>query len=143
MHVMTVPFGSDLYYQAKKLRQDILRAPLGMILSEEELSWDSAQTHLVAVDANNHLLGTAIIKTISPDRIKVRQMAVSEDTQGRGVGRQIMLFAEKSAREQGCQAIELHARVAVSDFYRKLGYKTEGVEFIEVGIPHIKMTKTL
>ena len=50
---------------------------------------------------------------------------------------------ELIAKEKGYTSIEMSARKAAADFYRKLGYLQEGGIFKEVGIDHIRMTKSI
>jgi len=42
------PYGSDLYAQALKLREAMLRKPLGLTLSQEELADDALRRHFCA-----------------------------------------------------------------------------------------------
>ena len=46
-------------------------------------------------------------------------------------------------RVEGVSRIELNARDTAAGFYRKLGYRKVGGEFVEVTIPHWKMVKRL
>ena len=41
--------------------------------------------------------------------------------------------------EQGYESILIHAQTHAIPFYEKLGFKPFGEEFMEDGIPHIKM----
>ena len=63
---------------------------------------------------------------------------------GKGDGRRLMEFAEGKIKEHfGCDRIVLHSQKQAQGFYEKLGYKTVSDEYIEAGIPHITMEKTL
>lgn len=70
-------------------------------------------------------------------------MAVSPSLQRNGIGRSLVQFAEESARTMKFEVIELNARIYAQGFYEKLGYQTEGNEFIEVTLPTIKMSKQI
>jgi predicted GNAT family N-acyltransferase len=72
---------------------------------------------------------------------KMRQVAVSPDRQGSGLGRELVLESEAWARRNGFAEIRLHARLNAVPFYERLGYHVEGDEFLEVGIPHFLMRK--
>jgi predicted GNAT family N-acyltransferase len=37
----------------------------------------------------------------------------------------------------------MHARKSATGFYEKLGYTTDGQEFLEVTLPHVVMEKLL
>jgi predicted GNAT family N-acyltransferase len=62
---------------------------------------------------------------------------------GTGIGSRLMDHAAAIALDRGFSEIILHAQVAVSGFYRRLGYVEEGDLFDEAGIPHIAMRKKI
>ena len=75
--------------------------------------------------------------------VRLRQMAVLNNLQGKGIGRALMQFAENIARDLGYQRITMHARKTAAGFYQKQGYQLSGEEFEEVTIPHYVMEKFL
>jgi N-acetylglutamate synthase-like GNAT family acetyltransferase len=125
--VLTRAFGPH-YEDTVRLRQRILRDPLGLVL---DTSGDDARTFFVAIED-----GT-VIGTVALEGNRLRAMAV--ETQKRGVGRALVARLEEEARSRGIARIELHARRTAQGFYEKLGYVAHGEEFIEVTIPHIAM----
>ena len=78
-----------------------------------------------------------------PDIVRLRQMAVLNDLQGKGIGRALMNFAENLARDRGYKIIRMHARHNAVGFYEKVGYRVKGDQFIEITIPHFLMEKNL
>ena len=62
---------------------------------------------------------------------------------GKGHGRYILLQAISEAERQGAKTLVLHAQIQVVPFYKKFGFETLEKPFIEAGIPHITMIKTL
>lgn len=78
-----------------------------------------------------------------PKVMKLRQMAVLNENQGKGIGSAIMNFAENVARDQGYKKLTMHARKNAIGFYEKMGYKVVSGEFDEVTIPHVIMEKAL
>ncbi len=78
-----------------------------------------------------------------PDIVRLRQMAVLNDLQGKGIGRALMNFAENLARDRGYKIVRMHARNNAVGFYEKMGYKVKGDQFIEITIPHYVMEKEL
>ncbi len=89
------------------------------------------------------LVACVIAVALSPTEAKIRQMAVDGGHQGQGCGRRIILCLENHLAGQGFVHFSMHARMSAAGFYEKLGYSKTGREFIEVGIPHIKMEKRL
>jgi predicted N-acetyltransferase YhbS len=141
--IQEVPFGSAVYELTKAFREDILRRPLGLILSAHGLHGEDKQIHIAAVESNNAIIGTVVLKPVSSDVIKLRQMAVAPALHGTGIGRDLVRFAEKLAITKGFQTVEMLARVSAKGFYERLGYQSTGVEFIEVTVPTIKMTRRI
>jgi GNAT superfamily N-acetyltransferase len=78
-----------------------------------------------------------------PQTVRLRQMAVPDEYQGKGIGRALMNFAENLARDRGYRSITMHARKNAAGFYEKMGYKRIGDEFEEITIPHYVMEKVL
>ena len=73
--------------------------------------------------------------------VLLRQMAVLNDLQGKGIGKALMLFAENIARDMGYREISMQARKNASGFYEKMGYREASNEFTNLTIPHIIMKK--
>lgn len=137
-----IPFGSALYEASKAFRDEILRRPLGLSLSAQDVEGEELQVHIAALEAGA-IVGTVVLKPLSADVMKLRQMAVAPDRSKRGLGRQLVRFAEALARARGAKTIEMSARRSAQGFYERLGYRTEGDEFIEVTVPTIKMVRSL
>jgi GNAT superfamily N-acetyltransferase len=75
--------------------------------------------------------------------VRLRQMAVNNTLQGKGIGRALMNFAENLARDRGYKRLTMHARKTAVGFYERLGYQISSPEFEEVTIPHYVMEKWL
>jgi predicted GNAT family N-acyltransferase len=138
-------FNSDDQLKSIELRYEVLRQPLGLDFKRTDLDKESDQIHIGAF-AGNKLVGVLLLKTmkdLSDDILKMRQVAVSPDFQSKGIGKKMVQFSEKWANQNGYKIIDLHARKNVVPFYEKLGYHVEGDEFLEVGIPHLRMIKQL
>ncbi|PZR26308.1 MAG: GNAT family N-acetyltransferase [Citrobacter freundii] len=142
MALKIIDHGSAEYMQMVKLRDDILRKPLGLSFTQEELESEK-DNMLIAAFEEDRILGCCMLIEEGPGIIRLRQMAVLNDLQGKGVGRALMNFAENLARDRGFRAIRMHARLNAIGFYEKVGYKVKGDQFVEVTIPHFVMEKAL
>ena len=131
-----------LYAQATELRNAVLRRPLGLELTQEELAEDAGREHLVAVKGNK-VIGSVSYYLQTPTQLRVKQMAVDPAEQGLGIGAALMEAAESRGRALGAQEVMLHARCTALRFYGKLEYATEGEEFLEKGIAHRIMVKRM
>lgn len=131
---------SPSYNETVALRDRILRAPLGLKFSEEELAAESAQFHVAAI-LDGKILACMVLVPVDKKTLKMRQVAVEESAQGMGIGTRLVSYAEEFAIKKGFCRIELHARKVSMQFYTDLAYSVIGDEFTEVGIPHYKMEK--
>ena len=75
--------------------------------------------------------------------MRLMQVAVETVYLGEGIGRELVNFAEKRAKEAGYSKIIMHAMLSVVGFYEKLGYHAEGDVFDEQVITFLKMVKDL
>jgi len=142
MALKIIDFGTDEYQQMLKLRDEILRKPLGLHFSNEEVEKEKSNLHIAAYE-DGKMLGCCMLVQEGPQTVRLRQMAVINDLQGKGIGRALMQFAENLARDRGYKKITMHARKNATGFYEKLGYKKVGKEFLEITIPHYVMEKEL
>ena len=142
MALKIVDYGSDEYKQMLKLRDDILRKPLGLHFSQDELEKEKEHMHMAAYE-DEQMLGCCMLVKEGTDTVRLRQMAVVNDVQGKGIGRALMQFAENLARDRGFKRITMHARKNAIGFYERMGYKKKGEEFMEITIPHVVMEKEL
>jgi GNAT superfamily N-acetyltransferase len=142
MALKILDHGSHEYRQMVKLRDDVLRKPLGLGFTPQELEEEKDNMHIAAFEEED-ILGCCMLVEENPQIVRLRQMAVLNDLQGKGIGRALMNFAENIARDQGYKILAMHARKNAIGFYEKMGYKVAGNEFLEVTIPHYLMEKQL
>ncbi len=74
---------------------------------------------------------------------KIGRVAVHAHGRKLGLGRQVMAALEQIAREAGLPKVQLSAQNSAIGFYQKLGYEVCGEEFMDAGIPHHDMEKSL
>jgi len=142
MALKLIDHGSPEYRQMIDLRMHVLRKPLGLSFTEEELEKEKSDILIGCFDEDK-LEGCCLLTETGQGEVRLRQMAVISGLQGKGLGRALMQFAENIARDRGYKKITMHARKTAIGFYEKLGYKTTGNEFVEVTVPHFTMEKNL
>jgi GNAT superfamily N-acetyltransferase len=99
--------------------------------------------HLCALNPDGKLVACLIMTPVDGQEVKMRQFAVDQAYQQRGIGKGLVGFAEKWALERGFLKIALHARETAVPFYLHLDYAVEGDLFMEVTLPHRYMYKCL
>lgn len=142
MSLKLIDHGSKEYQQMVDLRLLLLRKPLGLHFTQDELAKEIKDIHIGFFE-DKKIEGCCMLTEVAPKTLRLRQMAVISGLQGKGIGRSIMQFAENVSRDMGYRKITMHARKNAVGFYEKLGYKISGEEFIEVTIPHYVMEKLL
>jgi predicted GNAT family N-acyltransferase len=138
-----IEYASPEYDLFLRLRYKVLRKPLGLDYSEDQIIQEWDQHHIGAFTASGLLIGGMVLQELEPSILKMRQVVVDEDYQGNGIGGSLVVFAEKWAEQNGFHKIILHARSGVVPFYQNLGYLSVGSPFTEVGIPHQAMEKVI
>lgn len=136
-----IPYGSAEYKNAVRLRDEVLRKPLGLSLSPEELQIERDYFHVVGCQAGK-VVATALLIP-EGTACKMRQVAVRDELRSTGIGSQMMRFCEGIAKEKGVKSLYCHARHTAVSFYLKNAYQVEGNPFEENTIPHVKMRKML
>jgi predicted GNAT family N-acyltransferase len=143
MTILDVAFATPEYDETVQLRDKILRRPLGLSFTEEQLAEEYADFHLAAFTEGWILRGCLVLTPMDDKTLKMRQVAIDEAFQKTGVGRQLVAASETFGRVRGFEKMVLNARETAVPFYLKLNYESAGDRFEEVGIPHFKMVKKL
>jgi len=119
------------------IRRSVFVEEQGIPESEE---WDAADEscHFVlALTAKCDAVGTGRLQPTG----KIGRIAVLPQYRCRGIGGAIVRHLVNQATELGLDQVYLHAQTAALDFYERLGFRAEGPEFDEVGIPHRRMRR--
>ncbi len=140
--IKAVSFQSKEYQQLLELRNEILRIPLGMDIKNDPLHEEVEDVH-IGYFKDQEALGVLVLRDVGNQTFKMRQVAVSNDYQRKGIGQKMILFSEKYALSNGFNLMKLNARDVAVPFYEKLSYQKVGTVFFEINIPHYKMIKKL
>lgn len=100
-----------------------------------ELEWDGADAgaiHLLAFDLHESPIGTARILPSG----QIGRMAVLPSWRGHGVGTALLRQALILAVSPDRPAPFVHAQTSALAFYHRQGFRAQGLEFWEAGIPH-------
>jgi predicted GNAT family N-acyltransferase len=142
IQIHQVQHGTPAYEEEVELRMEILRRPLGIGFDPEQLAAEYTDIHLGAYE-EGRLVACLVLTPVNEETIRMRQVAVANDYQRKGVGRLLVIRSEEIAKEKGYRQLVLHARETAVPFYISLSYLLEGAPFTEVGIPHRYMRKIL
>ncbi len=127
--------------------RDALRAIREAVFIQEqqvplELEWDDLDQdclHVLAISAQDEPIGTARLLTDG----HIGRMAVLKPWRGQGVGRALLERLLQEAKLRALSEVVLNAQTYAVAFYQKLGFAAEGPEFMEAGIAHRRMRRSL
>ena len=112
----------------------------------EHEEWDALDPvvpHVLAwarsASAKRDLVGTGRLEPTG----KIGRVAVLPPFRGTGAGVAIMRRLLDLAGERGFHEVYLNAQAYARGFYERLGFRADGPEFDEVGIPHQLMRRSV
>lgn len=143
MTLREVAYGTPEYDATVALRDAVLRRPLGLVFTPEQLAAEVDEIHVGGFADDGALLACVVLVAKPGGVMKLRQMAVHPDHQRQGLGARLVAFAEQVARARGARRMVLNARDEAIGFYAGLGYAVDGPGFVEVTIPHHTMVRNL
>lgn len=123
----------------RQVRGPVFEGELGVPAA---LHWDALDllsTHALARDADGAAIGCG---RLTPEH-RVGRLAVLPPWRGRGVGGALLRALLEHARQQGWRQVALDAEAAAATFYARHGFVPEGERFVEAGIVHQPMRRTL
>ena len=142
--MIDVNFGSSRYDELVNLRYKVLLEPLGLKFLEHYRPNEASYLHIGCIDQlDDKLVGGLILAPVDNEEIRMMQVAVDDEYQHKGIGHEMVAYAEKRAKEAGYHKLVMHAMLSVVGFYESLGFKQEGEIFDEGGITFARMVKSL
>lgn len=125
------------------LRYRELREPWNQPRGTEKNEGDKTAQHF-AVFVNSKIVAVSRLDITENKIAQVRFVCTDSNDQGKGYGKMIMNFCERSAQMQGCTKMILMAREIAMPFYDSLGYETVEIAHLLFNeIQHWKMEKEL
>jgi predicted GNAT family N-acyltransferase len=109
---------------------------------EEEIDqFESSSTHFVAYE-NGQPIAAGRFREVDGYG-KVERICVLKEYRKSGAGKAIMETIESFAQENGFSTLKLNAQTHAIPFYSRLNYEVISDEFMDAGIPHRTMKKSL
>jgi len=127
----------DLKSAAQAVRHEVFVVEQKVPLALEWDEMDAVCLHAVVLDEEG---GAAATGRLLPDG-HIGRMAVRKGLRGEGLGTLILQALMREAELRGDRAVQLNAQTHAAPFYARRGFVPEGEEFIEAGIPHIRMRR--
>lgn len=127
------------------IRRQVFIAEQGVPEDEEWDGLDGGALHFV-LRHHTHAVACARLLYLhgaGPRSCKVTRMAVLRAQRGIGLGSKLLQAMITHATGLGCQRLELDAQCQAQGFYSRFGFSNDGKPFMDAGIEHVKMVKTL
>ena len=110
--------------------------------SEEEIDeHDDGALHLVAVEDARVVATCRIV--LDDGTAKLGRVAVAASARRRGLASRLLDESERHAGALGARRIALAAQTDALPLYERAGYTPYGERFLDAGIEHLMMEKTL
>ena len=107
--MIDVDFGSSRYDELVELRYKVLLEPLGLKFLDMYREKEMNYLHIGCVESlDDNLVGGLMLVPVNDEEIRLMQVAVDSKYQREGVGREMVKYAEKRAREAGYSRIVMH-----------------------------------
>jgi N-acetylglutamate synthase-like GNAT family acetyltransferase len=138
---LITPDGPE-YDAERMLRWEVLAKPLGIPPENEVAADDLHSLHLIAMEGKR-LVGCVCFHPESSTNGRIFEMAVSEEYQGRGFGRQLLHALEHMLIERGINDVYLFAPPDAEEFYSLMGYQPQQDVIMRMGVQQRMMKKIL
>jgi ribosomal protein S18 acetylase RimI-like enzyme len=130
------------YEAEQRLRWEVLSKPYGIPPEVGAFPEELHSLHLVAIDGKR-LVGCICFHPETHVNGRIFEMAVSEEYQGPGFGRKLILALEQMLVQRGIQDVYLYAREESEEFYSMMGYSPEDSFVEQMGLKTRMMKKRL
>lgn len=124
------------------IRKTVFQEEQGVDTALEFDGKDDICEHLIAY-LDGQAVGTARIRYLDNQTVKIERLAVLSPARGRGIGQKIMEQTLELIAKKNITEVIVHAQIYIKSLYQKLGFIQVGDIFEEAGIPHIEMKKNI
>ena len=125
------------------LRRDVFETEQNIPRPLDRDPYDFAADHVVAFDAQGRCVGTGRIVRLDARTAQVGRMAVAADQRKHGVGAMVLEALERMAAMRGLADVVVASQLPAESFYRNRGFARQAEPFLDQGVPHVMMKKTL
>ncbi|HCS62682.1 MAG TPA: GNAT family N-acetyltransferase [Cellvibrio sp.] len=126
-----------------KIRTEVFMQEQHVSAVDEWDGLDEHAMHFLALSTSGEAIGCARLLLEEKDKNKlyhIGRVAIRRSFRNQGIGHQLMQFVIAYCKQTAPEnTIYLHAQTDRRHFYEILGFIAEGDEFIDAGIPHIRM----
>ncbi|WP_102028070.1 GNAT family N-acetyltransferase [Salirhabdus sp. Marseille-P4669] len=140
MEVKIVASDQELQ-DAYMVRKEVFIVEQNVPVELEMDEYDAKAIHFVGYEEDEPICASRLRFVDSYG--KLERICVRREARGKSYGKQIIAAMEKQITVRGYPKAKLNAQTHAIGFYESLGYEVVSEEFMDAGIPHVTMIKTL
>lgn len=141
--IFKTPTNQKEFKEYDLFRWKILRKPIGKNISSLKDKFEKSAFHLIGIK-EEEIVACGRLHFNNKDEAQVRYMAVAQNLQGIGIGKEVLRLLEKNAKKNNAKKIILNARDHAIDFYKVSGYTIVKKYYgSDTDIPHTTMEKNI
>lgn len=125
------------------LRRDVFETEQNIPRPLDRDPFDFNADHVVVFDEGGRCVGTGRIVRVDARTAQVGRMAVAKDVRKHGVGALVLEALERMAAMRGLTDLVVASQLPSERFYANRGFARQGEPFLDQGVPHVTMKKTL
>lgn len=143
MEIFKITNEADLE-KAFSIRKEVFVEEQHVPIEEEIDVYDrlDGECEHVLLTKDGQAVGTGRVRLVD-DYGKIQRVAIRLTERKHGYGKVIIQKLEELAAARGATKAKLDAQVHAIGFYEKLGYTVQSDVFMDAGIEHVLMTKSL
>jgi predicted GNAT family N-acyltransferase len=126
-----------------KLRRDVFETEQNIPRPLDRDPFDYSADHVVAFDVKGTCVGTGRVVRMDHRTAQIGRMAVAKDERKHGIGALVLEALERMATMRGISELTVNSQLPAEAFYRNRGYARSSEVFLDQGVPHVVMKKSL
>lgn len=111
-------------------------APMSLLLladpSEEQVQSYVRRGMIYVAKHDDKLVGVCVLLETRPRTVEIMNIAVTEEEQGKGIGKQLLEYAVQEAKKQNMHTLEIgtgNSSVSQLALYQKCGFRINSIDF--------------
>jgi predicted GNAT family N-acyltransferase len=125
------------------LRRDVFETEQNIPRPLDRDPFDYSADHVVAFDEGGRCVGTGRVVRSDARTAQIGRMAVAKEHRKHGVGALVLEALERMAQLRGITELTVNSQLPAESFYRNRGFARVSEVFLDQGVPHVLMRKTL
>ncbi len=125
------------------LRRDVFEIEQNIPRPLDRDPYDYSADHVVAFDPGGRCVGTGRIVRMDARTAHIGRMAVAKDQRKHGIGALVLEALERMAAMRGLSDLLVASQLPAESFYGNRGFVRQGDVFLDQGVPHVMMKKTI